>query len=599
MDLALALGAALLGGMLARVLRQPVVLGYLAGGIVVGPYVLGWVHDVGEVHTLATIGVVFLLFGLGVQFSFKGLRRFGRVALLGGAMEIGLTIAVGAIVSRFLGFPFLEALFFGSMLAMTSTAVVLKLLMDRGEMETLHGRILVGFMIAEDLSVVIILIVLSALGRPDGNLAGTLALAGLKAAGVLGGAFVLGTKVIPWVVKRVAMVQSRELFLLLLIMLAAGTAFVTQLMGLSLALGAFLAGIIISESDYAQQALADIAPLRDTFATLFFASLGMLVSPAAAAADWLLLLKLLGLGLAAKMVIGATVSSLFGYGSRTALMVGLGLIPVGEFAFVIAQVGLASGLVSERLSSLMLGIVFISVLIAPSAQWSGQWLYGRLYRSRIFSKALSWRTDPLPESTADELHDHVVIVGYGRVGMELARALQRRKLPFVCIDLDPQAIQDLRVLGAPYVYGDGANSEVLAKACLDRARVLAVTLPDPAAAEFIVWTAKKQHPRLDVVAVTRMEREDQVARLRAAGATEVIRPHYEASLEVVRHALHRYGLTATELAYFISSLRDEAPSYEERPLDDAVAAASQPMVPEAVAPGPAREHIRVRRRRWY
>ncbi|MBI3953779.1 MAG: cation:proton antiporter [Chloroflexi bacterium] len=592
-DLALALGAALVGGMLARLLRQPVVVGYILGGIAVGP-VLGLVRDVAEVRTLASIGVVFLLFGLGVQFSFKELRRIGRVALLGGVLEIGLTIAAGTLISRTLGFPFLEAIFFGSMVAMTSTAVVLKVLMERGELETLHGRVLIGFMIAEDLSVVAILIVLSALGRPEGHLATTLTLAGLKALAVLGAAFLLGTKLVPWLVKRVALAQSRELFLLLLIMLATSTAYVTQLMGLSLALGAFLAGIIISESDFAQQALADIAPLRDTFAALFFATLGMLFVPAAFAADWLLLLKLLGLALAAKIVIGALVSYLFGYGGRTALLVGLGLIPVGEFSFVIAQAGLADGLISERLASLMLGSVLLSVLLAPSALTAGQAFYARLYKSRAFSRVLSWRSEPLPESTVEELHDHVVIVGYGNVGMELARALQRRKLPLVCIDLDPRAIHDLRVLGVPYVYGDAANVEVLTKACLDRARVMAVTCPDPPAAELVVRAVKRLNPGLDIVVVARLEREDHVARLRALGAAEVVRPRYEAALEVVRHTLHRYGLTATELQHFISTLRDETPSYEERPREDADEEAGEP-----VASAPVREHVRVRRRRWY
>ena len=593
-DLALTLGAALIGGTLARLLKQPVVLGYLLGGMAVGPYALGLVQDVDEVRTLATVGVVFLLFGLGVQFSFRELRRYGRVALLGGTLEVVATIAAGTAISRFLGFPALEALFFGSMIAMTSTAVVLKILMDRGELESLHGRVLIGFMIAEDLSVVALLIILSALGNPQGHLGVALTVAGLKALGVLGAAFFLGTRVIPWLLTRVAKVQSRELFLLLLIMLAASTAYVTQRLGLSLALGAFLAGIIISESDFAQETLADIAPLRDTLTTLFFASLGMLVAPAAIAADWRLLLAMVGLAVVAKTIIGALVSSLFGYGSRTALPVGVGLIPIGEFSFVIAQAGLADGLISERLSSLMMGVVLCTVLLAPSALTGAQRLYAALYKNRVFSRVLSWRSDSLPESTVEELHDHVVIVGYGRIGMELARALGRRKLPVLCIDLDPVAINDLRVLGVPYIYGDAANPEVLAKACLDRARVMAVTCPDPVGTELIVRAAKKSYPRLDIVAVARLEHEDHVARLRALGAAEVVRPRYEAALEVVRHTLHRYGLTAAELHHAISALRDQPPSYEEHPWEAAVPAGDY----GDEAP-PAPEHLRVRRRRWY
>jgi len=276
------------------------------------------------------------------------------------------------------------------------------------------------------------------------------------------------------------------------------------------------------------------------------------------------------------------------------LLVGVGLIPIGEFSFVIAQAGLNGGLISERLWNLMLGVVLCTVLLAPSALTGAQWLYAALYKNRAFSRVLSWRSDSLPESTVEELHDHVVIVGYGRIGMELARALGRRKLPVLCIDLDPVAINDLRVLGVPYIYGDAANPEVLAKACLDRARVMAVTCPDPVATELIVHAAKKRYPRLDIVAVARLEHEDHLARLRALGAAEVVRPRYEAALEVVRHTLHRYGLTAAELHHAISSLRDQPPSYEEHPWEAAVPAGDY----GDEAP-PAPEHLRVRRRRWY
>ncbi|MBI4297601.1 MAG: cation:proton antiporter [Chloroflexi bacterium] len=549
LDIAIILAAALAGGVVARRLGSPVILGYLIGGIAIGPYGLRAVQDVEMVEAMASVGVVLLMFALGLQFSLRELRQMGRVATLGGALQVGATAALGTGVGLLLGWEARESIFLGFIMAMSSTMVLLKTLMERGELDSPHGRVMLGLLIFQDLSVVPLMVFLPSLGQP--GLGEAMAWASLKAVALLAGSLLLGARLVPWALGRVATLGSRELFLLSVVALSLGIAFGTGAAGLGMALGAFLAGLLVSESDFAYQALADVVPMRDVFAILFFVSIGMLVDPAFV---WEHASTLTALGLAivvGKFAICALVTRLFGYSFKTSLFVGAGMIQVGEFSLVLARVGLDRGAISQDLYSLTMASAIVTILLTPLALGSASWAY---YRIVTWQPSLLARgADPAPREA--RLSQHTIICGYGRVGQLLAEVLERRGFPYLAIDLDPRSIAELRERKTPCIYGDASNLEVLAQAELGRARVLIIAFDDPIAAELTLRNARRLNPRLDVVA--RAHRDADVESIRRLGASEVVRPEFEASLEMLRHTLHRYGLTAQEVQYILSTLRQQ------------------------------------------
>ena len=554
-DLVIILIAALVGGMVARRLKLPVILGYLVGGIAVGPYALRLVSDVGQIETLATIGVVLLLFTLGMEFSLKTLRQMGKVAILGGTAQILATVALGLVRGLLLHWPLQEALFFGFLIALSSTMIVLKILMERGELDTAHGRVMIGILLVQDLAIVPMMVILPALGEPEAGLLSALGIAALKAVLFLGAMVVLGLWVLPWIMRRVAGARSRELFLLTVFGLGLGVAFVTYYFGLSIALGAFVAGLLISESEYGHQALAEVVPLRDIFATLFFASLGMLIDPRFLLDNigtvGMVVIAIIG----GKFIICSLVPRLFGYSAKTMLFVGAGLFQIGEFSFVLAAAALGLGVISKDLYDLTLTSAVITILLTPFALSLASALYYRLSQREGIAKFLANRTDPVLSSSGLQLSGHVVICGHGRVGRSLAGVLERRGFSYLVIDSDPQVIDTLRSREVPCIYGDASNPEILSRARLSRARVLVISMPDPIAAELTVRNALKINPKLDVVARVHLDSEAET--LRTLGVAELVRPEFEAGLEIVRHTLHRFGLSSPEIQYIVNTLREE------------------------------------------
>ncbi len=554
-SMALVLGIALIGGMAVRLIRLPVIIGYLLSGIIIGPYGLGLVQDVENVETLATIGVVLLMFSLGIEFSLKTLRQIGKVATVGGAAQIVTTVALGVMVGWLLGWPIREAILFGLFISLSSTIIVLKTLMDRGELGSPHGRVMIGILLVQDLSVVPMMIVLPSLEESGIALLGSLGLAVLKAALFLGAIFVLGFWVFPWFMRKAAEVRSRELFLLTVVCLAIGAAFGAYYAGLSIALGAFVAGLLVSESVYAHQALADIRPLRDIFAVLFFVALGMLIDPSFVAANPGEVGVIVAAIVLGKFLITSLVPRVFGYSDKTVLFVGSGLFQIGEFSFILAALALELDLISNDLYSLTLTAAVITILLTPLAMNATSVLYHRLIQSERGSRFFAGRLDPVPLDEGKPLMNHVVICGYGRVSKNLGRVLERRKFSYLVIDIDPRVIDSAREKGIPCVYGDAGNSEILAQAGLGRARVLVVTFPDPIATKLTVENARRMNPRLDVVA--RIHRDEDTEELRNLGVAELVRPELEAGLEIIRHTLHRFGLTTQEILYIVNTLREE------------------------------------------
>jgi CPA2 family monovalent cation:H+ antiporter-2 len=552
-DLGVVLGAALVSGILAHVLRQPVILGYLVVGVIIGPFGLGLVRELEEVRALAEFGVALLMFALGVQFSLSGLRAVQKVALMGGTIQIGATILVGIGVGGLLGWGLPQAVYFGCLIALSSTVVVLKTLLDRGELDSLHGRILTGFLIVQDLSVVPMMVLLPLLGpQAEGNLAGV-GIAILKASVFLGAMLLVGTRLIPRVMQWVVAMRSRELFLLSIVALVLATAFSTHLFGLSLAFGAFVAGLVISESTFGAQALAEVIPLRDVFAMLFFVSIGMLTDPRFVYQNLGMVALVVAVIVVGKWVISGLATGLAGYDGRTSFFVGLGLIQIGEFSFLLAKLGLDQGIITEELYSLTLAGAIITIMLTPLAIGEASRLYGLFRRVAPLRPLLEGRFTPQVFEKGERLVNHAVVCGYGDVSQHLVAVLEQRHFSYLIIDLDPNVIEGLRRRGVPCIYGDAANAYVLGLANLERAKVLVLTVPDPATVEVAYKNALQINPRLDVVARTRGG-----ARLHLSGGhgfLEIVEPEFEAGLEIMRHTLHRFGLSSPEVQHLINSLR--------------------------------------------
>ena len=475
-DIALILVAALLGGLVAQRLGLPLILGYILAGIVVGPNTGGpTVSSVHDIELLAEIGVALLLFTIGLHFSLDELAPVRRVALVGTAVQMVLTIAFGYGLGRLLGFGWQEAVWFGALLSLSSTAVVLKSLSEQGVMGTLSSRVILGMLIVQDLAVVPLIVVLPELGNIGEGLS-DLGVAALRAALFTAVMLAFGRRVLPWLMARVAAWNSRELFLISVVAIGLGVGYATYLFGLSFAFGAFVAGLVLSQSDYSHQALADVEPLRDVFAMLFFVSVGMLLDPAFLLENAGTVALVVGLVFVVKGLVFAGIVRTFGYGNIIPFAVGLGLFQVGEFSFVIARVGLDAGAITQRSYSVMLTTAVVTMALTPFAMRLAPLLYGR-WRERYSKEAMS--TFNLPETG---LRDHVIIAGYGRVGSFVARLLARLEQPFAVVDSNPGRGDEARASGYPVVYGDAGAEPVLEAAGVRRARLVIVTVPDPVGA---------------------------------------------------------------------------------------------------------------------
>jgi CPA2 family monovalent cation:H+ antiporter-2 len=548
-DIALILVAALLGGLVAQRLGLPLILGYILAGVAVGPNTGGpTVSSVHDIELLAEIGVALLLFTIGLHFSLDELAPVRRVALLGTAAQMALTIAFSYGLGRLLGFGWQEAAWFGALLSLSSTAVVLKSLSEQGVMGTLSSRVILGMLIVQDLAVVPLIIVLPELGNIGEGLS-DLGVAALRAALFVAVMLAFGRRILPWLMARVAAWNSRELFLISVVAIGLGVGYATYLFGLSFAFGAFVAGLVLSQSDYSHQALADVEPLRDVFAMLFFVSVGMLLDPAFLIQNAGTVALVVVLVFVVKGLVFAGVVRAFGYGNIIPFAVGLGLFQVGEFSFVIARVGLEDGAISQRSYSILLTTAVITMSLTPFAMRLAPLLYGR-WRERFPRETMS--TFNLPERG---LRDHVVIAGYGRVGSFVARLLARLDQPFVVVDPNPGRADEARDAGYPVVYGDAAAEPVLEAAGVRRARLVIVTVPDPVGARLVVERARSINPNVHVVArTTTVEQLEELGRL---GIYEAVHPESEAGLELGRQALSHLGVPAGDVQRFADEVRRE------------------------------------------
>ncbi|MEP7117984.1 MAG: cation:proton antiporter [Acidobacteriota bacterium] len=546
-DLALVLIAALSGGILAHRLGQPLIVGYILAGVLIGPFTAGpTVINAHNIEQLAELGVVLLLFSLGLEVSFRELAPVRAVALVGGAIQVLLTIALGFGLGLGLGWEWRQAVWFGGLIALSSTMVALKTIQAQGRLGTLSSRVMLGILVVQDLAVVPLMIVLPELSDPAGDMTKVLIAAGR--AGLLLGVIVLfSTKVVPRLMAFVARWNSRELFFLASIALAVGVGYMAFEFGLSMAIGAFVAGLVVSESDYAHQALSDVAPLRDLFGMLFFVSVGMLLDPVMAWHQIGALVVVVAAIIVGKGAILAGVVRAFGYWNVVPLAVGLTLFQVGEFAFVLARVGQSSGALSSEVYAMTMNAAIVTMTLTPLLSGLVPPLYEKLW-PRVSREAHESSNIP-----AHGLSDHVVIAGAGRVGRSVADALADLHLPFVMVEANDRRVQQVRDAGQPVIYGDATQAVVLAAAGVSRARAILVTVPVFADVRNIV--AGVREVRGDLPIIARADGTEAVQALYALGIQEVTSPEFEAAIEMTRQALMYFNVPAHDVLSVASAIR--------------------------------------------
>lgn len=545
------LAVAVLVTAVARLLRLPTMLGYLVTGIAIGPYALGWIPDSAEARYLAEFGVVFLMFSIGLEFSLPRLMSMRMTVFGFGGAQVVLTIALTALIAWLLELPLLAAVALGGIMSMSSTAIVSKMLSERLEIQTPHGRQIFGALLFQDLAVVPLLILIPAFVAESDAMAATLGFAMLKAVVVLGFLLFVGQRIMrPWF-QWVAGRKSPELFTLNLLLFTLGLAFLTESAGLSLALGAFLAGMLISETEYRYQVEDDIKPFRDVLLGLFFVTIGMRLDLVEVAADWDSVLLLVAAIVAGKMLLVGGLAMAFGSTRPTAVRTALGLAQAGEFGFVLLAQAADLALLGTGITQPVLAAMVLSMLIAPL-------LINRMDTLTRLLAGSEWA------GRAKEVHDiavktfgksrHVIVCGYGRSGQNLARLLEAEGISFVALDADPERIRAVAASGVTVVYGDASRREVLVAAGLSRAQAVVVTYSDLASGMAILRHVRELRPELPVV--VRTIDDTHVDALKAAGAAEVVSEVMEGSLMLASHALMLLGVPLTQVLKRIRDVRE-------------------------------------------
>ena len=548
--------AAFVGGMIATRIGLPAIVGYLLAGIAIGPHTPGGSASPELAAELAEIGVILLMFGVGLHFSMKELLAVGRIAIPGALGQSTVATVLAIAVTHLWGWSLSEGLVVGLCLSVASTIVLLRALEDRNMLDSHVGHVAVGWLIVEDLFTVVVLVLLPAIadsGSESTGLASLLpemgaafqilfALAQVGLFVVL--MLIVGTKVIPPLLNEVVRTGSRELFTLSILAIALGVAFGSaQFFGASLALGAFLAGIVLNESELSHRAGLEALPLRDAFAVVFFVSVGMIFEPSVLVESPLEVLAVILIVIVGKSIAAFAIVAGMGYGIRTGLTVSASLAQVGEFSFILAALATDLDIFPEEATSLILAAALISITLNPFLFTGMESLENRVAKIPWLLK-LAERHGFEEKEVDFSLRRHAIICGHGATGSSLARSLAGRGLPFVVIENDPYIFERMRAAGVPGVFGDASRPDVLEQAGITDARVCALTFSSPSDGLRTAQAARQLNPRIDVVA---RSSGDGLALLRRAGASEVVDPEFETSLEFVRHVLHRFGVDAREI----------------------------------------------------
>jgi CPA2 family monovalent cation:H+ antiporter-2 len=535
-------------------LRVPTIVGFLLTGIVTGPYGLGLVKAVHEVEILAEVGVVLLLFTIGIEFSLERLLQIKKTVLMGGSIQVSLTLFLAFVIARQLGQPVGESIFMGFLIALSSTAIVLKLIQERAEVDSPHGRTTLGILIFQDIIIVPMILVTPLLAGATGDLGAPVLVLIAKVIGIIGLVIVSAKWIVPRVLYQIARTRSQELFLLSIVVMCLAAAWITSSAGLSLPLGAFLAGLIISESEYSHHALGNILPFRDVFTSFFFVSIGMLLDigflfrqPGAIA--------LIALGvLVLKPVTAGFTTVLLGFPLRTSILVGLALGQVGEFSFILSNTGVEYGLLDLNIYQMFLAVSIVSMALTPFIITLAPRLAGIVTRLPLPERLMSGFY-AVSEIKVEPRKHHLVIIGFGVSGRNLARAAKGAGIPYTIIEMNPETVRSEQARGEPIYYGDSTREAVLRHANIKDARIAVTAINDPAATRRITEVIRRLNPNIHLIVRTRYLQE--VKPLYELGADEVIPEEFETSVEIFTRVLAKYFVPRDEIQRLVSEVRSD------------------------------------------
>ena len=535
-------------------LRLPTIVGFMITGVLIGPHGLGLINDVHAIELLAEIGVALLLFTIGLEFSLRRLLEMKRLVLLGGSLQVVMTTLVVTGVARLFGRPVNEAIFFGFIFALSSTAIVLKSYIDRAEIDAPHGRAGVGILLFQDLSIVPMMLLIPILSAREGVSAGRITVTLGIAVGTIVFIFFTAKTLVPYLLHHIVRLRSPEVFIISVVLLSLGTSWLTLQVGLSLALGAFIAGLVLSESEYSHQIVADILPFRDVFNSLFYMSIGMLLSLSTLNSNALIVLTWVVALTVGKALLVLAVVRLLGYSLRVSTMTALGLAQIGEFSFILAKAGLSQGLLTELDYQRFLAASILSMIAAPFLIKAAPRI-GYAVQSLVSPGSLLEPSVIGFDQSEPDMRRHVIIIGYGVNGRNLAKVLRRTRVPYLVMELNAEVVREARAQDERIIYGDATRKEVLHHIGLEHARILVLAISDPTASRHTVWLARQMNPTIHIIVRTRYMSE--MSDLRELGADEVIPEEFETSIEIFSRVLREYGLAQHVIQRQVAGIRSE------------------------------------------
>ena len=533
-------------------LHVPSIVGFLLTGLIAGPHGLALIQADGEVETLAEVGVILLLFTIGIEFSLKNLLQIKRSVLVGGSLQVGLTLLAAFAIARYFGMLTNQSIFIGCLAAVSSTAIVMKLLQQQDETRTPHGRTALAILIFQDIAIVPMMLITPILAEQSSNMSEALILLLAKGVAMIAVVFVGARYVVPQILSQVLRTRSREVFLLSVLAICLGVVWLTSRFGVSLALGAFLAGLIVSESESSHDALGHITPFRDVFTSFFFVSVGMLLDFQALIEKPLLIAGLTISVLVVKSVIAGGVTWILGYPLRTAILAGLTLSQVGEFAFILSNTGVEHGLLSDSSYRVFLAVSVVTMVATPFIIAGAPRVADAVLRLPLPNRLVSGFGRIVQTQRLDQ-KNHIIIIGFGLNGRNVARAARAADIPYVIVEMNTEIVRTARSNGEPIFHGDAVHDAVLRHVNIKSARVIVVAISDDAAARRIVTTAHALNTAAHIVVRTRHVSE--VEPLYRAGANEVIPEEFETSIEIFTRVLMEYLVPHDEIERFIAEAR--------------------------------------------
>lgn len=559
-DILILLGFSVVVVFVLQRLSLPSILGFLLTGIIIGPYGLSLVNALHEVEIMSEIGVILLLFVIGMELSIKQLMAIRKTVFIGGLLQVGLTVAVSTFVCKFMGMPWNESVFIGFLFSLSSTAIVLKILQDKNEISAPHGRNALGILIFQDIIVVPMMLVTPILAGQSTSIWLEISQLLIKSALVVLITYVSARYLVPKLMYLIAKTKSKELFLLTTITLCFAVAFLTSEAGLSLALGAFLAGLIISESEYSHQATSSILPFRELFTSFFFISVGMLLDIEFFIQNAAMVMLLVIIVLIVKGSITAIAIAVLKYPLRTVLLTGLAIFQIGEFAFILSKVGIQYGLLTNEMNQYFLSVSIVTMLLTPFVLIFSEKIVGVFVNSALQKKINpnAGMSDAIDQADPEHLENHLLIIGYGINGKNVALAAKYSNIPYLIVELNADIVRDEKLKGEPIVYGDAVHDHLLESVHVAKARVVVIAISDPRATKAIVSNIR--HHTQSAYVVVRTRYVNEINELIALGADEVIPEEFETSVEIFSRVLHNFLVPVDQIDNLVDSIR--ADNYE-------------------------------------